>query len=44
MGFFDDFFSAFSAQKPKQDRPKQPEGLNSLSLSNWTKDPYKAAR
>jgi len=44
MGFFDDFFSAFSAPKPKQDRPKQPEGLNSLSLSNWTKDPYTAAR
>lgn len=44
MGFFDDFFSAFSAPSPKQDRPKQPEGLNSLSLSNWTKDPYTAAR
>lgn len=44
MGFFDDFFSAFSAPKPKQDRPKQPEALDSFSTSNWRKDPYTAAR
>ena len=44
MGFFDDFFSAFSAPSPKQDRPKQPEALDSFSTSNWRKDPYTAAR
>ena len=44
MGFFDDFFSAFSAPSPKQKGPKKPEALDSFSTSNWTKDPYKAAR
>ena len=44
MFSFSDFLSAFSAPKPKQDRPKQPEALDSFSTSNWRKDPYTAAR
>mgnify|MGYP001289579477 CR=1 FL=1 len=44
MFSFSDFLSAFSAPKPKQDRPKQPEALDSFSTSNWKKDPYTAAR